>query len=122
MHYRTNQKLAAKYFGPFKVIAKIDYTAYKLQLPSTAKIHNVFHVSQLKAFRGELPTVAVIPPWSDHIEEAHMIPAAVLDNRVVQDEGQPTEQYLVHWVGKPAHETTWVNKVDFEAQFPDFFP
>lgn len=50
---RRNQKLPIKYFGPFKIIAKVGTEAYKLELPSTARIlHPVFHVSQLKVFKG----------------------------------------------------------------------
>jgi hypothetical protein len=49
---RVNNKLGLKYFGPFPIVAKIGSVAYKLQLPSTARIHPVFHISQLKKFNG----------------------------------------------------------------------
>jgi len=37
-----------KYFSPFPIIQCVGPVAYKLLLPSTARIHSVFHVSQLK--------------------------------------------------------------------------
>lgn len=51
---RKNQKLGIRYFGPFHIIARIGAAAYRLQLPETTKIHSVFHISQLKPFRGSV--------------------------------------------------------------------
>jgi hypothetical protein len=40
---RPNQKHNLKYFGPFALLARIGTVAYKLALPSTARIHPVFY-------------------------------------------------------------------------------
>src|SRR3984893_17991306 len=48
--YET-MKLAPRQYGPFKVAAKISDVAYRLELPYTWKIHNVFHASLLMPYK-----------------------------------------------------------------------
>ena len=42
---KINAKLSSNFFGPFEILSKVSVVAYKLKLPSTSKVHNVFHVS-----------------------------------------------------------------------------
>lgn len=44
-------KLAPTYYGPCEVIERPGLVAHKLHLPP-ARIHNVFHISQLKTAAG----------------------------------------------------------------------
>ena len=58
---RANQKLSFRFFGPYKIVAKIGAAAYKLALPDTSSILPVFHVSQHKASHGKQQVTADIP-------------------------------------------------------------
>ena len=43
-------KLNKHFYGPFRISARVGPVAYKLELPSHAKIHDVFHCSFPSSF------------------------------------------------------------------------
>lgn len=45
---KKDNKLYPKYYGTYKVLQKIGTMAYKLELPTSSRVHPVFHVSFLK--------------------------------------------------------------------------
>jgi len=44
-------KWLPRWIGPFPIVEKYSDVVYKLQLPPTLKIHNVFHISLLKPYQ-----------------------------------------------------------------------
>lgn len=63
---RLNQKLAFKYFGPFRILERVGAIVYKLELPPSSSIRPVFHVSQLKA--AVVDSSQVIPSVPDDLD------------------------------------------------------
>lgn len=117
----ANEKLGAKFFGPFQVLEKVGTVAYKLKLLEDAQIHPVCHVSQLKKVRGTLPNVAHIPAmYQGQGSDFILTPAVIVERRMVKHRNQAQVQYLVQWEGYPESEATWEFAVEFEAKYPNF--
>jgi hypothetical protein len=92
---RANQKLAYRFFGPYKIVSKIDTVAYKLQLPDTSTIHPVFHVSQLK---GVVPVTQPVRPLPATLDDLQ-VPQRVLQKRVATVASTIRLQALIQWSG-----------------------
>jgi hypothetical protein len=85
---RPCPKLAFKFFGPFKILAKIGPAAYKLDLPDSDQVHPVFHVSQLKSFHpSHTPVFTTLPPLVD-LSKTRIVPDEILDRRLVRKGNQ----------------------------------
>ena len=94
------RKLVEKWTGPFELMAQVSPEAWRLRLPGTWKVHDVFHSSQLKPATGGSRVPAAIALEEDQ-EEFEL--ESVVGKRVVR--GQP--QYLVRWKGYGQFDDTW---------------
>ncbi|KAL8099696.1 hypothetical protein AgCh_032095 [Apium graveolens] len=105
---RSNHKLAPKFFGQFKILQRIGEVAYKLELPEHNKIHDVFHISLLKEFKGVPPaSVPTLPLLKDG--KITPQPESVIRSRL----NRGVVELLVAWAGLPLAESTWVPLLEF---------
>ncbi|XP_059070502.1 uncharacterized protein LOC131860144 [Cryptomeria japonica] len=75
------EKLKPRFYGPFKVIRRVGIVAYELELPTSSRVHNVFHVSRLKKALGHNVIISSDLSPLDEEGELALVLEAILDVR-----------------------------------------
>jgi hypothetical protein len=88
---------------------RIGEVSYRLQLPSEAHIHDVFHVALLKKYEGQAPKV--ISPLPE-ILHGYIIPAPEKEIKSRLNCG--VWEVLMHRVGRPATDSSWEQLEEFK--------
>ena len=107
-------------------MTRIGRVAYKLQLPAGTKLHDVFHVNQLKKHLGP----AAIPnphlPLLTPDGKIKTFPLSVLQRRQTPRSAGTYDvavpQWLILWENLSEEEATWEDGKFIQATFPTFKP
>ncbi|GJY85016.1 putative reverse transcriptase domain-containing protein [Tanacetum coccineum] len=101
-------KLNPRYVGPFKVLEKVGFVAYKLELPQElSRVHNTFHVSNLKICYFDEPLA--VPLEGLHIDDKLCFveePVKIMDREVKQLKQSCILIVKVRWNSKRGPEFT----------------
>ncbi|KAE8696106.1 hypothetical protein F3Y22_tig00110676pilonHSYRG00061 [Hibiscus syriacus] len=119
---RKNLKLAAKFYGPYKITERIREVAYRLSLPETSRLHPVFHVSLLKKHIGDSVVSSTDPPIMDTEDQFKIEPYKILGRRIINRQNRPVTQLLVRWTNLDETHDTWEDYTVLRGQFPGFDP
>ncbi|KAH0652806.1 hypothetical protein KY289_030484 [Solanum tuberosum] len=118
---RPYKKLAAKYFGPYLIDAKIGEVAYRLLLPADVLIHPTFHVSQSKKCHA-VPVVLNHPPVLHMSSPYCPLPEDILERRMIKTGNKAVCQVLVKLLGIDLAQATWEILTELQHRFPSFQP
>ena len=103
-----------KFIGPFKISDRINEVAYKLQLPDSMSIHNVFHISLLKPYyedgNYQPPPLPIVMNDKPYYEVEYII-----NHRDVRKGKRIERQYLVKWLNYGPEHNTWEPISSFES-------
>ena len=117
-------KLAPRYIGPFRILAKCGEVAHQLELPlHLFRVHDVFHVSQLRRC------------FKDHIREVdhetldlqddlsyREYPIRILDSAERSTRHQNIKFLKVQWSHHSEKEATWEREDRLHSDYPSLFP
>ena len=100
-----SRKLAPKQQGPFEITQVLSPLTYHPRLPSTWKIHDIFHASLLSSYKeteAHGPNFSKLPPDLISTEEEYEV------EWIVSHHGTSgCCKYLTTWKGYPSSENTW---------------
>ncbi|SOV08098.1 uncharacterized protein UDID_17285 [Ustilago sp. UG-2017a] len=105
---RPTKKLDYRRLGPFSVSEIISSHAYRLQLPPSMKIHNVFHVDRLEPYvANTIPNRVQPPPPPVEVEsDLEYEVEQILDSKVDHRYRDPLF-YLVRWARYGPDHNSW---------------
>ncbi|MCO5548387.1 hypothetical protein L7F22_001844 [Adiantum nelumboides] len=113
-------KLLTRYYGPFKIIDKVNDVTYRLDLPSTWNIHNAFHISLLRIYQGNLPSELPSPePPEVEDQEEILVPEQIIhhQDRILKS-GSVHRKYLLKFKNYSPLDAQWINEQELH-QFPE---
>nr|GEX46110.1 reverse transcriptase domain-containing protein [Tanacetum cinerariifolium] len=116
-------KLNPRYVRPFKVLKKVRAFTYKPELPQElSRVHNTFHVSNLKKCYSDDPLV--IPLEGLQVDDKlHFVeePVEVMDREVKQLRRSCVLIVKVRWNSRRGPAFTWEREDQFRKKYPYLF-
>src|SRR5665811_273260 len=126
--FHVKGKLAPRYIGPFKVIARRGEVSYQLELPKElGDYHDVFHISLLRKCL-EVPDQPDVFKNIDHLSidlnqdlTYRERPLKILEEDVRVTRRRAIKFYKVQWTNHSEEEATWEREDYLRSDFPDLF-
>ena len=107
----NNPKIGPRREGPFLISDVLGPLTYRLELPSTWRIHNVFHAVLLRPYIENETHGANFPrPPPDLLEGEEVYEVETILKHRRRGQGY---QYLLKWKGYPITDATWESESAF---------
>ncbi|GJT36414.1 putative reverse transcriptase domain-containing protein [Tanacetum coccineum] len=120
IHFGKRGKLNPRYIGPFKIIAKVETLAYRLELPEQlSRVHSTFHVSNLKKCFVDEP-LAILLDEIQIDDKLHFIeePVEIMDREVKWLKYSRIPIVKIRWNSRRGPEFTWEREDQMKKKYP----
>nr|GFA56037.1 putative reverse transcriptase domain-containing protein [Tanacetum cinerariifolium] len=116
-------KLNPRYVGPFNVLERVRDVTYKLDLTEElSRVHNTFHVSNLKKCHADEPLA--VPLDGLHVDDKLYFVeelVKIMDREVKRLKQSRIPLVKVRWKFKRGPEFTWEREDQFRKKYPHLF-
>ncbi|XP_073275403.1 uncharacterized protein [Primulina huaijiensis] len=99
VRFSKAMKLNPRYVEPFEILEKVGTLAYRLALPpNMSRIHNVFHVSQLRKYISDPSHVLEVEPLIIESNLGEELKYEEVPIRIVDTKNQVLRQRIIPYV------------------------
>nr|GEX06326.1 reverse transcriptase domain-containing protein [Tanacetum cinerariifolium] len=123
IRFGKRRKLNPRYIGTFKILAKVETVAYRLELlEQLNKVYSTFHVSNMKKFLSD--ETFVIPLDEIQIDDKlHFVeePVEIMDREVKRLKQSRNPIVKVRWNSRRGLEFTWEREDRFKKKYLHLF-
>ncbi|XP_073030708.1 uncharacterized protein [Primulina eburnea] len=127
VRFSKSGKLNPRYVGPFEILDKVGTLAYRLALPpEMSRIHNVFHISQLRKYVPDPNHVLKVTPLmiEGNLNEElkyEEVPIRIVDTKDQVLRHRTIPYVKVQWSNHTEREATWELEEKMRSQYPHLF-
>ncbi|XP_019194780.1 PREDICTED: uncharacterized protein LOC109188603 [Ipomoea nil] len=121
MRFGKKGKLSPRFIGPYEILEKIGSLAYRLAQPmELERVHNIFHVSQLKKYLHD-PTHVILPEVVplDGTMSYEERPLRILDFKTKETRMKSVKMVKVWWSHHGVEEATWELESTMRERYPE---
>jgi hypothetical protein len=111
---KNAHKLQSPYMGPFEIKEKISDVSFRLKLPASFKMHDVFYSGLLKQYQGY--STPQIPP---QILLPDNTPGYIVETLLRRRRKGRSHEYLVKWKDYPEYDASWEPRSNLLKDVPD---
>ena len=112
-------KLATRYIGPYRILARVGEVAYRLEIPLDIPMHPVFHESMLRKHIHDPNMVETQQP--ENLQPNLSYPEGHLrieERQIKKLKNREISQVQVFWEKRQRVAITWEDEDKFRADYP----